>query len=205
MSNNPVYELLKSSLGKNTCPGTDHHNRTLSLDLVIASLAKNIWKRYNSALALWKTFCKKRGSTGSVKELSDAKRDFILWCWEKRGLAVSTIKVYWAELKNLKFLSDELEKGGGEGLEKSLFRGMENLGLEKKPRQLKTVPLNVETLRSIWENLGRERERLTGQSVWTCCLVALWGAFRLGELLGKVETKFDKFSDLLWKDMLCYG
>jgi hypothetical protein len=36
---------------------------------------------------------------------------------KKRGLAVSTIKVYWAELKNLKFLTDELARGG-EGLEK---------------------------------------------------------------------------------------
>ncbi len=75
MSNSPVYELLKSSLEKNICPGTDRHNRTLSLDLVIASLAKNTWKRYNSALALWKIFCKKRGSTGSVKRLPEPQSE----------------------------------------------------------------------------------------------------------------------------------
>jgi hypothetical protein len=46
--------------------------------------------------------------------------------------------------------------------------------------------------------LAREKEKLTRQSVWTCCLVAFWGAFRLGELLGKSEKIFDKFSDLQW-------
>jgi hypothetical protein len=49
--------------------------------------------------------------------------------------------------------------------------------------------------------LAREKEKLTSQSVWTCCLVAFWGAFRLGELLEKSEKIFDKFSDLLWGDI----
>jgi hypothetical protein len=44
-------------------------------------------------------------------------------------------------------------------------------------------------------------KKLTGQSVWTCCLVAFWGAFRLGELLGNDGTRFDKFSSLLWEEV----
>jgi hypothetical protein len=103
---------------------------------------------------------------------------------------VSTIKIYWAELKNLKFLVDELESGG-EGLDKYLFRGMENLKLgEKVFSPSKTVPLTIEHLHVIREHLGSATERLTAQSVWSCCLVAFWGAFRLGELLGSAAEKF---------------
>jgi hypothetical protein len=79
---------------------------------------------------------------------------------------------------------------------------MENLGLgEKRSYPSETVPLTVDHLQSIRDHLGTVTERLTAQSVWTCCLVAFWGAFRLGELLGRAEAKFDKFSDLLWEDI----
>ncbi len=201
LSNSPVYGLLKFSLDKKSCFGNDQHNRNLCLKLVVASLAKSTWKRYNSAFTLWKAFCKEKGKTGDIRKLPENKRDFILWSWEKRSLAVNTIKIYWAELKNLKFLVDELESGG-EGLEKYLFRGMENLRLGgKRSYPSKTVPLTIDHLHTIREHLGTVTERLTAQSVWTCCLVAFWGAFRLGELLGKAEAKFDKFSDLLWGDI----
>ncbi len=196
-----MYSLLKFSLDKKSCFKNDQHNRDLCLKLVVASLAKSTWKRYNSAFTLWKVFCEEKEKTGDIRKLPESKRDFILWCWECRSLAVSTIKIYWAELKNLKFLVDELESGG-EGLEKYLFRGMENLRLgEKRSFPSKTVPLTIDHLHTIREHLGTVSERLTAQSVWTCCLVAFWGAFRLGELLGRAEAKFDKFSDLLWEDV----
>jgi hypothetical protein len=120
LSNSPVYSLLKISLDKKSCFRNDQHNRDLCLKLVVASLAKSTWKRYNSAFTLWKVFCKEKEQTGDIRKLTESKRDFILWCWERRSLAVSTIKIYWAELKNLKFLVDELESGG-EGLDKYLF------------------------------------------------------------------------------------
>ncbi len=201
LSNSPVYDLLKFSLAEKSSSGKDRHNRNLCVKLVAASLAKSTWKRYNSAFALWKVFCKEKEKSEDIRKLPETKRDFILWCWERRRLAVNTIKIYWAELKNLKFLVDELESGG-QGLEKHLFRGMENLGFGgKRSCPSKTVPLTVDHLHTIRDHLGTVTERLTAQSVWTCCLVAFWGAFRLGELLGRAEAKFDKFSDLLWEDI----
>ncbi len=35
--------------------------------------------------------------------------------------------------------------------------------------------------------------------MWTCCLVAFFGSFRLGELLSKKTRQFDKTSTLLKK------
>jgi hypothetical protein len=37
--------------------------------------------------------------------------------------------------------------------------------------------------------------------VWAATLVAFWGAFRLGEIFPSKENCFDKFSDLLWRDI----
>jgi hypothetical protein len=88
------------------------------------------------------------------------------------------------------------------GLEKILFQGMQNLGsrIPSSPNQV--VPLTIADLGKIRDDLEHHEEKLTGQSVWTCCLIAFWGAFRLGELLGRSGLKFDAYSDLLWKDII---
>ncbi len=99
---------------------------------------------------------------------------------------------------------DQLVKGlesGSGNLEGVLFKGMENLKRGGKPVLPGTHPVSVPDLRRIRDGLKFVKERLTGQTVWTCCLVAFWGTFRLGELLGKAERAFDRFSDLLWGDL----
>jgi hypothetical protein len=82
---------------------------------------------------------------------------------------------------------------------------MENLRMGKINTRSDGVPVTPDMLRLIKEGLSRNKERLTGQTIWTCCLVAFWGAFHLGELLGKSELRFDKFSDLLWENVVLEG
>jgi hypothetical protein len=84
----------------------------------------------------------------------------------------------------------------GNGLGSVLVRGMSNLGTPRKENRLPIKPLIVEDLRRIRKGLENFGRKLTGQSVWTCCVVAFWGAFRLGELLGSDATRFDKFSSI---------
>ncbi len=98
-------------------------------------------------------------------------------------------------------LADSLSRDKGD-LEGILLKGMENLTIGKAKKKWETVPVTPETLKLIRKGLCREKEKLTGQTIWTCCLVAFWGAFRLSELLGKTEDKFDKFSDLLWENLV---
>jgi hypothetical protein len=110
------------------------------------------------------------------------------------------IRAYLGALKKLEQLVRglELERGN---LEKVLFKGMENFKRGRKPALPGTHPVSVPDLKRIREGLRSAKEKLTGQTVCTCCLVAFWGAFRLGELLGKTEGAFDRFSDLLWGDL----
>ncbi len=78
---------------------------------------------------------------------------------------------------------------------------MSNLGSHRQEKTDRVVPLTVADLKRIRKNLEKQNRKLTGQSVWACCLTAFWGAFRLGELLGRNSYKFDVFSDLLWEDI----
>jgi hypothetical protein len=129
------------------------------------------------------------------------KGNFIVWCWEKTKLAVSTVRAYLGVLKQIKMLVSCLENEAGD-LERTLLRGMENLRMGKTKTRSDAVPVTLDTLYKIKKGLSGFKEKLTGQTIWTCCLVAFWGAFRLGELLGKSELKFDKFSDLLWENVV---
>jgi hypothetical protein len=104
----------------------------------------------------------------------------------------------------MKMLISCLENETGE-LERTLLRGMENLRMGKSKTRSDTVPVTLDTLHIIKKGLSGFKEKLTGQTIWTCCLVAFWGAFRLGELLGKSELKFDRFSDLLWENVVMEG
>jgi hypothetical protein len=137
-------------------------------------------------------------------EFTTNKRNFILWCWENSNLAVSSIRAYLGVLKRVKQLADSLGKDEGD-LEGVLLKGMSNLRIGKTKNRSDTVPVTPEMLKLIRKGLSQWGEKLTGQSIWTCCLVAFWGAFRLGELLGKTEGKFDKFSYLLWENVELEG
>jgi hypothetical protein len=89
----------------------------------------------------------------------------------------------------------------GTGLEKTFFQGMSNLGSHRQEETVRVVPLTIAELKRIRKNLAKQNKKLTGQSVWACCLTLFWGAFRLGELLGRSSYKYDTFSDLLWEDI----
>jgi hypothetical protein len=172
----------------------------LCLDLIVASLSRNTWKRYNSAYNLWLVFCEKAKINPDIEKLSSCKSDFIIWCWKRGSPSVNTIKIYLSELSKLESLALAL-RNGGENLDLILLKGLENLRSNEKRQSRPVTPVTVKILTDIRSSLAKEKDHLSGQSVWTCCLVAFWGAFRLSELLGKTERGFDKFSDLLWEDI----
>jgi hypothetical protein len=170
------------------------------LDLVAASLAQNTWKRYDSAFRLWKLFNAQNEKKCDFLDTNSWCENFIVWGWSVRRLAASTLKVYLAELRKLGKLALGLRTPGG-SLEKTLFLGMTNLSSRHWCSTGRVFPLSIENLKRIRKNLEKHRNKLTGQSVWACCLTAFWGAFRLGELLGRNGYQFDVFSDLLWEDV----
>ncbi len=99
--------------------------RKLLKNTIACSLAKNTWKRYESALKTWKTFAAYRGS--DWKRFNRAlTTEFVLWCGKKKTLRPGTVKAYLGVLKNMNKLRQELREGGGDHVEKMLFKGLGN-------------------------------------------------------------------------------
>jgi hypothetical protein len=200
LRNGPAGKLLKRYMKKNKTIGKSPKLLSEFLDLIAASLAQSTWRRYDSALRLWKLFKQQSGEKLDFLNANSWSESFIVWGWSTRHLAISTLKIYLAELKKLGKFASGLSTPGG-CLEKTLFLGMSNLSSRGLRSTGQTFPLTIAMLGKIRKNLEKRRTKLTGQSVWTCCLIAFWGAFRLGELLGRNGYKFDAFSDLLWENV----
>jgi hypothetical protein len=196
----PVEILLRKYLSENKSFTDNPMFCSTCLNLVSASLARNTWKRYNSALRLWNRFQEGYKESFDFLDVEEWDKKFLIWGWHERRLSVNTLKIYLSELKNLGNLAKEL-KSMGRGLGAVLIKGMSNVATPSEGKQTPTNPLTIADLREIRKGLEQHSRKLTGQSVWTCCLVAFWGAFCLGELLGNNSFTFDKFSNLLWEDV----
>jgi hypothetical protein len=167
------------------------------------SLARSTWKRYSSAVGNWKIFAKLNGLDWKNFDL-DLTSEFIIWCGREKGLRSKTVKAYVGILKTLTKLKGELRKGRGKVVEKFLLKGIDNSGGKNKDKKAKKVsPVDLEILAAVKKGLKRLKiKRVSRLSVWAACLIAFWGAFRLAEILPKNSANFDKFSDLLWADVV---
>ncbi len=87
------------------------------------------------------------------------------------------------------------------------MKGYANLsGPDRPTEKMTTNPVDISVLHAIKKGF-RKMGWAKGSEVcvWTACLVAFWGAFRLGEILPKGENHFDRCSNLLWKDVCRSG
>ncbi len=174
----------------------------INMQLLGGSLAQPTWKRYEAVLRTWRLFNSERG--GAWKKITASKRgDFIGWCKEKGKLKSNSVKVYFGALKKLAELKKQLEKGGGELLEKGLLKGYETLsrGMFMGTKRV-TTPVDVKILDRIRKGITKMGwTRGSEICLWSATLVAFWGVFRLGEIFLSKEDCFDRFSDLLWRDV----
>jgi hypothetical protein len=95
-----------------------------------------------------------------------------------------------------------METWGRERVRKKLIEGLPKVGggeSKEKRKPKKTVPVDLNILDEI--RRGIKRARGSGKCVWSACLLAFWGSFRLGEIFAGTAENFDKFSDFLWKDV----
>jgi hypothetical protein len=118
-------------------------------------------------------------------------------------LTANTVKIYLGALKGLTELKNQLIHGGGEVLERGLLRGYANLSShDRLAEKTTTTPVDIPLLLSIKAGIGKMGwAKGSALCLWSACLVAFWGAFRLGEIFPKEETRFDRHTNLLWGDV----
>ncbi len=85
-------------------------------ELLGRSLARGTWKRYESALKLWKAFAGVFSIYWKSFRNSETAR-FICWCKSENRLIGKTVRTYLGCLRGLENLRKEIKKGGGIHLE----------------------------------------------------------------------------------------
>jgi hypothetical protein len=168
------------------------------LELCSYSLSANGWARYSAAWSWYKDFCKDAHKARTVPLSKPRTRQILLWNYKEKRVSSKTAEVY---LSAIKFIGKLVTSKGGKLENRFLLRGgknRENLSAKKVP----VLPMTLEALNRFGEFLASKRwNAINKKMVWTCALVAFWGAFRIGELLAKNKWEFDPFSDLSWSDV----
>jgi len=85
---------------------------------------------------------------------------------------------------------------------KTLLKGTKNMENKNAKKLKKFKSLNFSTLEVLKNKIKHSNYcKIDKKSLWTACILTFWGCFRLGEVFGKKKESFDKYSDLLWRDV----
>jgi hypothetical protein len=165
------------------------------LSLLANSLAKQTWKRYLCAHKIWIEF-KKFAKKSEHFLIERDKTAFICWCKNYRNLKSQTINMYISALDKIKNLAV------GKETKSSLLKGLKNQENKNIDKKTKKKIVDFPTLKKLKENLHDKKSPSFDEIlIWTVCLIAFWGCFRLAEILTKKTIAFDKHSDILWRDI----
>jgi hypothetical protein len=167
-----------------------------------ASLAKSTWAKYSTALNVFCCFEAYTRKVSSWPLPITVCRSFVIWCFDKRKLAPSSIKSYLSGLKfitNLRgFPSEYIVE---DFIIKQLLKGAGKISLgipSKNTRRVVTFPL----LTSLGTRIAnKDWDPLTKQVLWAAATTAFFGSLRLGEILAPSESGHSPLSDLTWNDV----
>jgi len=197
----PILNLIKKQIKKNSTLKTQKKLRKVCRKLVAKSIAKSTWNRYNSAYKLWLAY-QKSTNTKIIGFPQNEKIAFICWCKANKTLKSQTISMYISALGKIFNLCTE----NNALFANSLLKGIKNRECKSTSNRSKTVPLDFFLLKKIKNQLKKSNKSTTDKKVlWTVCVLAFWGCFRLGEILPKKKYTFDRFSDLLGADVSVRG
>jgi len=181
--------------------------RKVFLKLESCSLAASTWKKYISALNAYNNFCKVTQTPPCWPIDAEQKLGFIVWCHQARKLSSATVKSYLTSLSTLStMVIFPSAKGGEENLAKILLRGIEHSHYTNSKIAVKSDPLTFVMLKKLRKMIKRKTwKHFSKKTVWAACCVGYFGSFRAGELLAKAQWEFDKYSDLVWADVIDDG
>ena len=164
-------------------------------------ISRPTWKKYASVLKLYRGFCKKHAPGFGWPATEQSLHGFIIWCHCTKNLSATTIQSYVSALATLHSLSNSENLWPANKTTQLMLRGLKNRSIGR-PVKGKPDPLTFDVLSELGERIRKRKwPALSKITVWTCCVVGYFGAFRAGEILAKNAHSFDKNSDLLWSDI----
>lgn len=183
--------------------GTPANLRGDKARLLQASLARATWGKYRTG---WKTFKQFEEYTNKKSAWPIPKQqlqDFVVYCMSKRNMKGGTVRTYLAALAHLHRLKGMDDANTRDPVVTALIKGGMNIMVTEgkyisSRRRAMTLPL----LRILGHNLSRTGwAKQTTQCIWSCCLVAFFGTFRMGELLAPTGYGMDPSTTLTWADI----
>jgi hypothetical protein len=129
---------------------------------------------------------------------------FIDWMARKRNLRYATINSYLAGVRQLHIVNGIEPPNFRSGLVKLVLKGIENNDGINKRRSNFTgrLPMTPSMLLVLKELItASDKNTHDKRLIWAVSTMAFAGAFRIGELLAKLESTFDPNFTLLTKDV----
>ena len=195
-----------STLSPTALPAdTPQHLRDLAGRLFNASIARTTGKLHTT-LASHVSHLEQELGRAIPFPLSPTDYNLLLTFLVSKKLNSNTVKSYMSGTKRMAMARGVQSPAPQPELSKTILKGYENL--QRNP--VKSVlsanhrPVSIHFLRLLghacnkfWK--GDDFDKL---SFWVVCVLAFWGSFRIGELLGQSTSSFSPSSDLLGSDVL---
>jgi hypothetical protein len=171
-----------------------------------ASVAENTWKKHNSAWQCVK--CYSRTSLNPICWPMQEKFicEFAAWALKEKELMPSTVTSYLSSLTTIHDLKGFKNHNCLTPLAKKVIQVAQNLrfyaNMCKYTRKVITLPMlkliGHEIAKSDWTKNSK-------QVLWSACVTAFFGSFRLSESLSKSEWNYNETETLLWSDVKFTG
>ena len=204
----PKFNTLnkKFSLSSSTLPpDAPPRLKTLVGNLFNASVAESTSKVYSTAAThvlkleteLGRTFC---------WPLPDADANLLLVYLVDRGVKINTVRSYLSGARRLALSKGVACPSPPSDLAKAILKGYENLSRNpiKAVSEATHRPVTIPLLRLLGHAANKywKGEEFNKRVFWVICVIAFWGAFRLGELTCSHANQFSPASDLLGSDVI---
>jgi len=156
------------------------------------------WGRYEAALKVFKCFLHQNDCEVFWPMNEEEQTKFIIWLGSRKNLSGDTSEAYFRSIRSIQVLmgfSPFLSKQGEKRI-KALMQGLKNIkGPGKTKRKQAVTAAILKNLRK--KIVAAEWDDWTKKAFWTCCLMAFFGSFRVGELL----NSFTNQRGLTWGDI----
>jgi hypothetical protein len=167
-------------------------------------LARSTWSTYGTAERMLAKCAK---STGRKLELPLNQEDvleFVGWLIGERNIKAATVNSYLAGIRQMHIMKGIEPPMLRTSLVKFLLKGKANLDNIKArtKNEAKRLPMTMNMMRLLKEEIRRwEADLDLKLLLWAVATMAFHGAFRIHELLCRLESEFDPDFALLGKDV----
>lgn len=175
-------------------------------DLLRASLSQSSWCKNATALKCFKCFESQSPNCHPWPLSEKSVCEFVTWAVKTRDLKAATVKSYLGAISLAhKFMSIDYSNCMG-FWPSMLLKGAENLEFYKNISRESRKAMTLPVLKILGHQLATSDLPADSQMViWTACVIAFFGSFRLGEILPANEKRFNPSDTLLWNDVKVRG